>query len=330
MFFQDFPSTPVGYPQFSEWHSRAYGTYPESPPTGDPTRNADISVGRYGCNMTSVDMIFGRYGIRTDPGQLNSYLRAKNGYDSNNWARLGEEAAYARGHGVDIQRTGLSTKEQVRTQLCSGNPVVLGVTTPYGGHFVLATGIVCVGEKEVTFALNDPIWGQTTLLAQYGDSFSDPFYYSPISGSRAMMQITAGPGSPSTTLAAAGSDSRSPVQLVVTDPAGRRIGHDPRTGQRWNEVPGASYHEISIGSPSGATPTVVEILMPTPQNGNYDIQAIGVENGGYMIDVSQTDDLGETNSTIFQGETSANQVSHHFVLQGSMAGYKQYLPLIRR
>ena len=70
--------------------------------------------------------------------------------------------------------------------------------------------------------------------------------------------------------------------------------------------------------------------MPTPQNGNYDIQAIGVENGDYMIDVSQTDDLGETNSTIFQGETFANQVSHHSVLQGSMAGYKQYLPLLHR
>lgn len=87
---------------------------------------------------------------------------------------------------------------------------------------------------------------------------------------------------------------RSPIALLVTDPAGRRIGFDPVTRSIVNEIgPDASYSGL------GSEPQVFEFEdMP---DGDYVISGVGTGNGPYTLEVITTSNdsvlLGEAQST---------------------------------
>ncbi|MBE7158833.1 MAG: hypothetical protein INR62_10460, partial [Rhodospirillales bacterium] len=47
----------------------------------DPLGNSVHNLGQVGCAMTSAAMVMRFYGVDTDPGRLNVYLRENGGYD---------------------------------------------------------------------------------------------------------------------------------------------------------------------------------------------------------------------------------------------------------
>ncbi len=65
------------------------------------------------------------------------------------------------------------------------------------------------------------------------------------------------------------------IELLMTDPLGRRIGVDPVTGQRVDETPNALYFH-----PAGKA---AEIVVFGPSSGNYVVLATGVTNGEYKL-----------------------------------------------
>jgi len=67
----------------------------------------------------------------------------------------------------------------------------------------------------------------------------------------------------------------SPVNLLVTDPIGRRVGYDPETQSVVNEIPNAIY--------SGPSTEPQEICILNPLQGTYIVQAIGTETGSFII-----------------------------------------------
>ncbi|MGH2689336.1 MAG: PKD domain-containing protein, partial [Actinomycetota bacterium] len=68
----------------------------------------------------------------------------------------------------------------------------------------------------------------------------------------------------------------SPLNILVTDPRGRRVGFDPATGVEVNEIGGdASY------SGPGTTPQVIDILDLVP--GDYELSAVGTGDGPFTL-----------------------------------------------
>jgi len=69
--------------------------------------------------------------------------------------------------------------------------------------------------------------------------------------------------------------AESPVNIMVIDPTGSRVGHDLETGQVVNEIPAASY------SGSGSEPQL--IVIPNPVDGHYAILSMGTGTGTYSL-----------------------------------------------
>jgi parallel beta-helix repeat protein len=69
--------------------------------------------------------------------------------------------------------------------------------------------------------------------------------------------------------------AESPVNLLVTDLNGFRVGYDYLNDSVVNEIPGATY------SGPGSEPQ--EITVPNPLNGSYQIEAFGTGTGSYTI-----------------------------------------------
>jgi hypothetical protein len=67
----------------------------------------------------------------------------------------------------------------------------------------------------------------------------------------------------------------SPVDGLVTDPLGRRVGYDPASGQVVNEIPGAFY--------SGNSDDLEFILIPGDGTGDYIVTTTGTSNGQYTV-----------------------------------------------
>jgi hypothetical protein len=73
----------------------------------------------------------------------------------------------------------------------------------------------------------------------------------------------------------------SPVDVLVTDAAGKRIGVDPDTGNPVNDF-GANGFDSGAGEPR-----IFAIKNPAP--GGFKLDAIGTSSGSYMIDISAAD-----------------------------------------
>jgi hypothetical protein len=98
---------------------------------------------------------------------------------------------------------------------------------------------------------------------------------------------------------------RSPINILVQDPLGRRVGFEPGTDAAVNEIgSGASY------SGPGSAPQVIEILPDEVLPGQYSISGVGTGTGGCTIDVRifSEDDSGDVfEKTLATGIASAGQ-----------------------
>ena len=77
----------------------------------------------------------------------------------------------------------------------------------------------------------------------------------------------------------------SPVNVLLTDPSGHRIGFDPSTGSTINEI-GAGATDTA----SGIEPQVIDIADVIP--GTYLISGVGTGAGPYSIEFARADDDG--------------------------------------
>jgi probable HAF family extracellular repeat protein len=85
----------------------------------------------------------------------------------------------------------------------------------------------------------------------------------------------------------------SPVELLVTDPNGKRAGYDPMTGGDVFEISGASYSKdypiLDADTDSGGagdTNGIKTVSVPGPLGGSYSTALIGTASGSYTFDSS--------------------------------------------
>jgi hypothetical protein len=238
----------------------------------DPTS----TVGKWGCLMTSAAMIVEHLTAKqqpashVDPGQFNTWLRAqRGGYAGRHlvWSMIGK---YAEEFGV-----GLSAPEFINEKddnaldsaLASGKYAILHVNND--GHWVVAIEKTLYGGQP-TYLINDPIYGRTTLLERYGGDYSRIILYSATRGT--LLSISA----------------HSPVELLVTDPQGRKSGYDPIGGVTWAEIPGA-YYFVNTLAPDGGSGLDLDavhskdMVIASPLDGDYSVEILGIDNGDYQV-----------------------------------------------
>ncbi len=117
----------------------------------DPLGNSVHNLGQVGCAMTSAAMVMKFYGVDTDPGRLNVYLRENGGYDEDN-DLIWEGPATLAPDRVHKAYEDLPSYYLMDTNLLRGNPVIVRLRFPSGvTHFV-----VVMGKDGFDYLIRDP------------------------------------------------------------------------------------------------------------------------------------------------------------------------------
>ena len=124
---------------------------------GDPAWGQDHlgesvhTLGQVGCAMTSAAMVMRFYGIDTDPGRLNVFLRENGGYDEDNDLRWEGPTALAPDRVRHVYED-LPSYYLMDSNLLHGNPVIVRLRLPNGvTHFV-----VVMGKEGFDYLIRDP------------------------------------------------------------------------------------------------------------------------------------------------------------------------------
>lgn len=290
LYLQGDPSTPASLPNHPPWWDDTYDNYE----LGDK----ENTIGKWGCNTTSHAMLLRYLGLAndlslsTDPRSLNYWLAYNKGYNSEHGLIYSRVALYGRKQGLHIFLEKIAGQDDalLTDHLCRGMPVVLDV----GGHYVLATGRAIIDDEE-TFAINDPVWGVTTLKEHYNEYLS-AYYYKVFSKGDAILTIYA----------------LSPIHLIVTDPSGRKAGFDPNSSTTWNEIPNTEYLQEKITAPNGDVTGETKILsIVSPQTGSYKIETIGYDTGPYTVLVDKISTFGDISDESFSGQAQAGSMNEY-------------------
>lgn len=247
------------------------------------------TISKWGCALTSAAMLVSyqgsqQNGFTTTPRALNTWLKDHQGY-SGGIIIWGEVAEYARANGVSLYYyPGWGPDAGVVNGfLCNSSPIILGTSfSPYlNGHFVLATGQASSGMWNV----NDP--GGFNLSQLSASSYNGYRKYGTTEVDPTEIYIAV----------------HSPVELLITDPAGRKTGYDPINGEYVNEILDASYDVEIIGARDGSNSRIEALVFNTgaPLSGEYSVQLIGVGNGRYEIDFIAYESAGGSSNTSIAG-----------------------------
>ena len=184
------------YPLMNPWiPSEYFPFFSQKNPlwSGDPMGLSGLTVGDFGCAMTSTAMVLMYYGVDTDPGVLNAWLSGHGGYTSGGALYWSKPAEYSEGMVQFIHSSEFwsfsspSTKhwDKLNQELNQGRPVIVRVDSDpspsYTEHWVLVTH-----RSGSDYYINDPldlsqVSGKT--LSAYDDSFFGMRFYHSIPSS---------------------------------------------------------------------------------------------------------------------------------------------------
>ena len=124
---------------------------------GDPAWGHDYlafaprTLGQVGCAVSSAAMVMKFYGIDTDPGRLNAFLRDSGGFDDNNDLLWEGPAALAPDR-VHKAYEDLPSYYLIDENIFRGNPVIVRLHLRSGWtHFV-----VIMGKQGFDYLIRDP------------------------------------------------------------------------------------------------------------------------------------------------------------------------------
>jgi len=221
---------------------------------------SQYTVCQQGCAMSSVAMIFKYFGVSTDPGVLNEWLKTHGGYVSGcliNWAVA---ANYAADKITFVARINTPDWSRLRYELDNGYPVVIEVPVSNGQHFVVATGY-----SGDTVFINDPYYPSRTTLDSYGNSFKG-------------LRVYHGPTSTPPTCPAS-TDSRVYECTPALTPA-----YDNACSSLWYPIPGFSGNNTFLVENAATTATSTNHGRWTPkltQTGRYKVEAFIAAHGTF-------------------------------------------------
>jgi hypothetical protein len=143
-----------------------------SPWYNDQLGTCSETIGSAGCAITSIAMIFKYYGVQTDPGDMNNWLKQNNGYASGclvYWSvATGRSGGTVQWAGQYDYTSIPADLNRINSELNAGYPVIAEVRLSSSQHFVVITGYT-----GSTYYINDPWYGdESTINGRYGDPAS--------------------------------------------------------------------------------------------------------------------------------------------------------------
>jgi probable HAF family extracellular repeat protein len=209
----------------------------------------------------------------------------------------------------NLEEAKIGNKDEIKKALEAGTPVLLNVNK--GGHWVLATGIkpdgkVIVLDPAVTKDGERTLEEMNTVLVKDG---------------KPNARIIRLDNKPSGTIT-----PHSPIDLVITEPTGNRIGFDPQTNSNYDEIANSAYtidypiedsdytyteEDLENLRPFASAGTFLDSITP----GTYNIQVTGIADGEYQVDFSSDRNTGDLPTVSFGG----------FITKGQVVNYKVQL-----
>ena len=285
-------NTVLNVPLFSQgdshWGSNTYG-------------NSSFTIQQKGCALASLAMVLKYAGVNTDPGALNTLLKADNDFvgTSLNWTAAARDASNG---ALQFHAFRTSDLQYLSQSLANGNPVVVGVNLDENGapgHFVVVRGY-----QNGQFLINDPGHANYTSLAQYNNSFETRGYVAAATGN----------------ISGLGISVDDPAELLVVDASGRRCGY--AANQVLEEIPQGSYFQDRIeasdltGTPGADTAHLVDVYQPAL--GTYQVFLQGVKTGTYKLTLRSFSQSGVAGAPLtFSGSITSGAVAPFQVYLGS-------------
>jgi len=158
-------------------------------------------------------------------------------------------------------------------------------------------------DENFTVASTSPIDGKKTQF-DYTNQFDALYFYSRGDGSlQANLHIY----------------FASPIDFVVTDPLGRKLGRNPVSGTSYDVIPKGNYSAESIGNPDSDNPSfnvksTKDIYVTDPIDGQYTVDVYGTGTGSYLMSVYAYTNGGVYQNTITGDTLLGKAEKYNFVL----------------
>jgi len=120
---------------------------------------------------------------------------------------------------------------------------------------------------------------------------------------------------------ALGIYTNGPVELILTDPQGRRTGYDPVHNTSLQEIPVSNYSKTTLRAehnPSAPDPPPLKALDVANQlGGQYTLEVVGTDSGDFTVYVKTSDARGNRITQSYSGTTSPGR-SSQFTFPGEV------------
>lgn len=279
----------------------------------DPYDGTLSSIAHKGCALTALTMALnysdptlGLNSMTLDPGMLNKFVETLHDYTddgglimnavvrdvSNGELKLNDP--YPNSH---------SNYDLDQLLTTSGYPVIVGVNLiprsdglPQPSHYVIVTG-----GANGSYSIVDPGHPLNHSLGAYGNVFVIRGYVADPPGDISALELSVG----------------NNAEMLITDPAGRRVGNIPGV-QSFGDIPGGAYLLDSLDdSVTGAPPTAVDhsISLSQPQQGQYTLVLTGIGAGPYTLSARGYSQAGVRSGAVTLPGSIAVGSSTTFVIQ---------------
>ncbi|MEW6087991.1 MAG: C39 family peptidase [bacterium] len=235
-----------------------------------------------GCVLTDLVMVLRFYGVAygadsadVNPKNLNIWLNRNKGYDPGGLIRWYKVEPYSSDQVVFNNFA--NSFDTLDSDLKNGNPVILKVPREYSStHFV-----VVKGKTTGTYKINDPASTTKVTLESYDNRFDTGGR----GGLRRFARKTVEKGKMEI-------HANCPVELLLIDSQGRRLGYEPVTKTIITEISGsyieedAPYPLLEEGEiPPPQKPPAKILFVNELEEDNFSLQTYGTGNGYYTLTV---------------------------------------------
>ena len=276
----------------------------------DHNRLPEDTIERWGCALTAIANLLAYYGARDmDPGSLNKWMKENHGFDSRGGVYWASVSAYTPPESrvtvmeweKNISRNDPTFYEEIASYLRNGWPVILDYRmprSPSGRHFVVAVKQISEGGKAYYVVRDPSTASELTKIEVTDQNIRRAIFYRPSDGIIRPDVIVHG---------------LSPIELLLIDNQGRRLGYDPLTGQELREIRHTDYaHNIPFWDPHGKGKNIgenVALEIPNAAGGDYRLLVYGTGSGSYQVETYYRPNQTISTISVISGTTQAGMVT---------------------
>lgn len=275
------------------------GNDPPQPSYGPVTQNC--TTANTGCALMSYSNMLlsfdGAYSVERAP-KLDTDITNIHGYsDCSILSGVLPQVAAVQGSGTH-QVQGVRHDPDLDTfiyrHFCQNNErIVLHLNEIENGVIVAPHFVFVTGANGTDWDLFDPGWRNANPAAALSSLDGHYTGFTPIArvprsftvDQARSFEATQSTNSPSVSVSAF-----SPIELILTDNLGRRLGRSALTGEHFEEIPKGNYYRdfpLALDDSSGVAPGeatgIKTAYIPSPQEGIYQLQATGTALGTFTL-----------------------------------------------